>query len=141
MFHFSVQCLLIFNHSIIFESCGTMAITPLGREHFGIYFWHLKHLVMKLRQLIDIVMSSIFRNKITFVDWVLNVGAFLFTNLPRLIKNNYKFAVCTSLEVVEKSKNGASTNYHQIAIYCHFVKIGSSFKSELKMFFMSCANI
>ena len=58
MFHFSIQCLLIFNHSIIFESCGTMAITALGREHFGIYLWHLKHLVMKLRQLIDIVMGS-----------------------------------------------------------------------------------
>ena len=49
---------------------------------------------MKLDQLIDIVMGSIFRSNLhDLEDWILDLGTFLFTNLPQTIKNS-SWRVC-----------------------------------------------
>lgn len=70
-------------------------VPTLNVEHiFESVFWTVYYVIKKLDQLIDIVMGSIFRNNLhDLEDWVLDLGPFLFTNLPQTIKNS-SWRVC-----------------------------------------------
>ena len=111
-----VRCSIFYisNHSISFESYDVMtSASTWDRAHFKFIFWILRRLDMNLDQLIDIIMDNTFRkgfpwfkvldltSKLMFVKRCTNIWQNLIFILPRIVKNQSKVYLQTSINIYD----------------------------------------